>query len=133
MLERLKTVMSYYSLTPSILADSIGVPRSSISHLLTGRNKPSLDFVLKLIKTYPEINLYWLLNGKGTFPAKTEEPKQEAALPSPTIKKEPIMDVVADLPKSTTPVKLKNDSVKKAIKRIVFFFEDGSFETYGPN
>ena len=42
--------------------------RFSISHILSGRNKPSLDFVLKIIKEFPEVELYWLLNGKGNFP-----------------------------------------------------------------
>ena len=69
--ERLKKVMDYYQLSPSAFADKIQVQRSSISHLLSGRNKPSLDFVLKVIKVFDEIELYWLLNGKGEFPMKT--------------------------------------------------------------
>ena len=65
---RIQKIMNYYSLTASALADQLGVLRSSISHLLSERNKPSLDFVLKIVNKYPEIDLYWLLYGKGTFP-----------------------------------------------------------------
>ncbi|MEX0315699.1 MAG: helix-turn-helix domain-containing protein, partial [Allomuricauda sp.] len=50
---RIKSVIDHFGLTVSSFADSIGVQRSSISHILSGRNKPSLDFVLKVVKTYP--------------------------------------------------------------------------------
>ena len=73
-LERLKTILSHFNLTPSSFADATGVPRSSISHLLSGRNKPSLDFILKLVHEFPEVDLYWLLFGKGVFPPSKETP-----------------------------------------------------------
>ena len=106
---RLERILKYYRLSASAFADSIGVQRSSISHLLTGRNKPSLEFVLKVVKTYPEVNLYWLLNGKGQFPAKSSPP----TAPAEAQKKE-----------------LKKRSAKKAIKKIIIFYDDGSFEAY---
>ena len=70
-IKRLERILQFYGLSASAFADKIQVQRSSISHLLTGRNKPSLEFVLKVVKTFPEVNLYWLLNGKGSFPAKS--------------------------------------------------------------
>ncbi|HAE71921.1 MAG TPA: transcriptional regulator, partial [Flavobacteriaceae bacterium] len=72
-IKRLQIIIDYYQLSAATLADKIDVQRSSISHLLSGRNKPSLDFVLKLIKQFPEVNLYWLLNGLGNFPATLSE------------------------------------------------------------
>ena len=66
--KRLETIFEYYGLTASLFADKINVQRSSISHLLSGRNKPSLDFILKVIENFPEVELLWLLNGKGSFP-----------------------------------------------------------------
>jgi transcriptional regulator with XRE-family HTH domain len=45
-------------------ADKIGVQRSSLSHLLSGRNKPSLDFILKILDVFPDVDLYWMINGK---------------------------------------------------------------------
>lgn len=50
---RIETVINHLELTVSAFADEIGVQRSSLSHLLNGRNKPSLDFVMKLVDTYP--------------------------------------------------------------------------------
>ena len=66
--KRLEIILEYYSLNASSFADKIGVQRSSLSHLLSGRNKPSLDFTLKVIERFPEVELLWLLNGKGSFP-----------------------------------------------------------------
>jgi transcriptional regulator with XRE-family HTH domain len=66
--KRLESLLEYYNLNASSFADKIGVQRSSLSHLLSGRNKPSLDFILKILEVFPEVDLYWILNGKGTFP-----------------------------------------------------------------
>ncbi|SEP61320.1 helix-turn-helix domain-containing protein [Flavobacterium urocaniciphilum] len=73
--KRLEIIFDYYGLTASSFADKINVQRSSISHLLSGRNKPSLDFIMKLIETFPEVDLIWILNGTGKFP-KSENPIQ---------------------------------------------------------
>ena len=64
--------MLYYNLSASAFADKIGVQRSGISHILSGRNKPSLEFVMKLHSYFPEVSLYWLLNGKGEFPSSVK-------------------------------------------------------------
>ena len=71
-IKRVEIILDYYSLNASSFADKIGVQRSSMSHLLSGRNKPSLDFILKIIDIFPDVDLYWILNGKGVFPKKTE-------------------------------------------------------------
>src|SRR5690606_19223593 len=70
---RLQKVMDYYTLSASAFAEKIDFNKSSISHLLSGRNKPSLDFVLKVLEAFPEVSLYWLLNGKGSFPKQDED------------------------------------------------------------
>ena len=130
--------MNYYSLSPSALADSIGVPRSSISHLLTGRNKPSLDFVLKLIRAYPDVNLYWLLNGKGTFPSKKEnspeiKPNSDSMASTPFVETEPETVQNEKIIQKDSSESVSKQREFKKIKKIVFFFEDGSFEPYYPN
>jgi len=63
--ERLKNWMESEGLKSSALADSIGVNRATISHILTGRNKPSIDFLEKLLNVYPNINANWLISGIG--------------------------------------------------------------------
>lgn len=111
-IKRLEKLLDYYGLSASVFADKIGVQRSSISHLLTGRNKPSLEFVMKVITTFPEVNLYWLLNGKGSFPSPGNE--------SQATSKSPRADHVAISKKA-----------HREIDKIIIFYSDGSFETYG--
>src|SRR5690606_9167835 len=72
---RLQKILQFYDISAATFAEAIDVGRSSISHILSGRNKPSLDFVMKVVQTYPEVELYWLLNGKGSFPPReTKDP-----------------------------------------------------------
>lgn len=82
-IKRLENILDYYNISASVFADKIGVQRSSLSHLLSGRNKPSLDFVLRVTDNFPDVDLYWLLNGKGTFP-KSETPAPDIKIPSPS-------------------------------------------------
>ena len=62
---RLKYWMEMEVLKSSALADIIGVNRATISHILSGRNKPSIDFLQKLLSSYPELNANWLISGVG--------------------------------------------------------------------
>ena len=62
---RLKKWMDSQELNSSRFADSISVNRATISHILSGRNKPSIDFLEKLLFVYPELNLNWLITGIG--------------------------------------------------------------------
>ncbi|WP_400073196.1 helix-turn-helix domain-containing protein [Zobellia russellii] len=115
---RLEHLLKYYGLSASSFADKINVQRSSISHLLSGRNKPSLDFVLKVVNVFPDVNLYWLLNGKGSFPTDAEPPPAKTkALPK------------ANPTPNTLPIK-PTGNPKKTIEKIVIFYSDGSFEAY---
>lgn len=119
--KRLEKVIQYYGESASSFADNIGVQRSSISHILSGRNKPSLDFVMKVLTTYPEVELYWLLNGKGHFPSDKTEQKIE------TIK------TAALLPEEKVIEKKPASKSEKSITRIVIFYSDGSFENFETN
>ena len=125
---RLQRIMNYYDLNASALADSLGVLRSSISHLLSERNKPSLDFVLKIIDKYPEVDLYWLLYGKGSFP---KEEKKPAPTPLPTEILFPEDNVLEDSEKERKVVpEIPVKKQKKQIQKIIFFYEDNSFEIF---
>lgn len=107
--KRLQKVIDFYGESASSFAVKIGVQRSSISHILSGRNKPSLDFILKVLTSYPEVELYWLLNGKGTFPAQQKEKNKSN--------------------KNVTQITPKENN-DKTIERIVVFYKDGSFKNY---
>ena len=67
MKERLLQLLDLEQLTPSKFADIIGVQRSSVSHVLSGRNNPSFDFLQKTLKSFPGLNADWLMLGKGTM------------------------------------------------------------------
>ena len=117
--KRLEKVIEFYGETASSFSEKIGVQRSSISHILSGRNKPSLDFVLKVLSVYPEVELYWLLNGKGTFPSissQTESPKET---------KDPKKSEAVILPADPSLA-----STDKTIERIVIFYKDGTFKNF---
>jgi len=113
--QRLNKVMDYYQLSAAAFADKINVQRSSISHLISGRNKPSLDFVLKVLEEFKEVELYWLLNGKGSFP-KTEGTNTTTPL---------ISDDDAEV--------LVQNSTTKEIDSIIIFYSDGTFKNYAPS
>lgn len=108
-INRLEKILSYYGLNASAFADKIGVQRSSISHLLSGRNKPSLEFVMRVVKTFPEVNLYWLLNGKGIFPSKKQ---------------------VSPTPENEETFSKTGNTISKSIQKIIVFYTDGSFESF---
>ena len=61
--KRLEKILDYYGLSATVFSEKIDFNRSTISHLISGRNKPSLEFVMKVVHTFEEVNLYWLLNG----------------------------------------------------------------------
>ena len=69
---RLKNWMDLEGLKSSNLADNIGVNRATISHILSGRNKPSIDFLQKLLSAYPNLNSNWLITGIGYMSIKTD-------------------------------------------------------------
>nr|WP_318308354.1 helix-turn-helix transcriptional regulator [Muricauda sp. DH64] len=117
---RIETIIDYLELSVSAFADEIGVQRSSISHLLNGRNKPSLDFIMKLVHAYPEVDLYWLLKGEGSFPKQQVADIEEEVLEQ---KKEPAS------PSDLNVAKTKSTGTKEPSK-IVIFYPDGTFETY---
>ena len=149
-IKRLEIILDYYSLNASSFADKIGVQRSSLSHLLSGRNKPSLDFILKILDVFPDVDLYWILNGKGTFPKSELKIDNIVAAPTPIInnqiaetKIEKTADLFSEeLPNQKNPVEEKlatnflntqNSAVHKnssEIDRIVIFYKNGTFQTY---
>ncbi|MDO5615198.1 MAG: helix-turn-helix transcriptional regulator [Cruoricaptor ignavus] len=63
--ERITKIIAYSELSSSEFADAVDVPRSSISHIASGRNKPSLDFLIKVKDRFPELEWDWLIKGKG--------------------------------------------------------------------
>lgn len=201
--KRIEKVLEHYELSPSRFADEIGVQRSNISHILSERNKPSLDLVLKILKRYTDLNAEWLVTGKGKMqldlfgykpqvsadvpanpapaaappsgpseavaniqkteptPAKAEKQQQIAnainamTTPAPVVQPEPAQTphLVQEEPQAkyirtppVTPVyktpeespiqtvapQAANGNPNKRLKRIVFFYDDNTFEVFNP-
>lgn len=134
--KRLEVVMDYYSLSVSAFADKIGVQRSSMSHLLSGRNKPSLDFVMKILEVFPDVDLYWILMGRGNFPKTNDEIPSEISKPSPPIPFN--QNFGEDLFSTSESKEQKKSEIKKPdfnvedseIEKIVIFYKNGTFKAY---
>lgn len=154
-IKRLEIILDYYNLSASSFADKIGVQRSSLSHLLSGRNKPSLDLILKIVNEFPDVDLYWILNGKGDFPrSESIENNKENEVAPPLLssieKKESnnnsiLSSDLFSMQESNTEKNrvfetseekisnmrfLSNQESTIEIDRIVFFYKDGTFKEY---
>ncbi|AFU70415.1 transcriptional regulator, HTH_XRE family [Psychroflexus torquis ATCC 700755] len=126
--KRLKEIFEYYDLSASSFADRIDVGRASISHIISGRNKPSLDFVMKVVSNFKEVELYWLLNGKGYFPSSKDNRNVINA------KEEFVDDIKPEEPKTIEPLLNDNSNQvshpKKEIQKVIICYTDGSFESF---
>jgi transcriptional regulator with XRE-family HTH domain len=133
MQEQIQEILRREELSSSQFADKIGVQRSSVSHVLSGRNKPGFDFINKILESFPGINAEWLLTGLGemykqrratdelfdgpfseTSPAKAE-PKLSAKIESTGIKNQPVKE---------------DPAAKKQVERVIVFYTDKTFREY---
>ena len=140
--------MEKEKLSPTQFATEIGVQRSALSHVLSGRNKPSLDFMMKIKARYPDINLDWLLLGKGKMTGTTV--KKVAEEPAATVKeaekketkdlqfriKQDQVDETREEKKivmEKTKNKEEADSAGGDVpKKIILIYPDNTYETYDP-
>jgi len=81
MVDRIKQVMDYEGLTPAVFAETIGINRSNLTHIFSGRNQPSLDLAKKILTAFPEIKTEWLIMGMGEM-LDSPENKVESAKPT---------------------------------------------------
>jgi transcriptional regulator with XRE-family HTH domain len=148
-IKRLEIILDYYSLSASSFADKIGAQRSSLSHLLSGRNKPSLDFILKILDVFPDVDLYWILNGKGSFPKNGAEKESHIEgplkqnIPTPTTKEHIPENLFSDIQKSehTNSLEMKKTEIAISsktnsaddVEKIIIFYKNGTFKSYFPN
>jgi len=153
MQKRINRIMNDKKLSASQISAMIGVQRSSISHILSGRNKPSLDFIQKLLNAFPDLNPAWLILGKGSMNISEEKPaiKQQTDLFDTAVdmvKSEdsapythPIQKTSLEKEKSVTlpeeqkdrPIETDAKATKKvALKKIILVYEDQSFEELFP-
>ena len=145
--EKIKRILNDKHLSPSRFADEIGVPRSSVSHILSGRNKPSLDMVQKILRRFPELGTDWVLTADTestpavppaepflSSPAPTEKvPKstgRHSADRPATHQETPPSTQAARSVASPPPVPVMRE---KEIEKILIFYADKTFTEYRPS
>lgn len=153
MKDRINKVISHEGLTPSKFADILGVQRSSISHILSGRNNPGLDFLNKVLTHFPHISGDWLITGQGNMLKKASNPfkmpslfdKSQSTSSSDLKSTEAIPLVNPDDVSHAGAMKANADrevipelassilSGSKNIERIIIFYNDRSFREYQPD
>lgn len=124
-------------ITPTKFADSIGVQRSAISHILSGRNKPSFDLIQKILQKYPRISAEWLLMGRGEMYKTTIQQKlfetDNKSIQTEIKKNEPeIPNIQINNVDETKAKSSENRINDKRIERIIIFYNDKSFKEYYP-
>jgi len=113
--DRIRLILKANSLTSSEFADKIGVKRSNLSHVLSGRNKPGLEFLAKVIESFPNVNASWLLTGSqrnGDFQEEVNEVKVTKTNPSKIV---------------------KASNADSEVEKIVVFYKDGTFTSHLPS
>ena len=117
-IERIKRIISDSGLSNSSFADKIGVPRSSISHILSGRNNPSLDLIIKILRNFDDINADFLLKGEVLPPIDKDSKKD---LDNKNMTLFPELDI-----KEGTKERPKID--EEVLKSVILVYQNDKFE-----
>lgn len=139
---RLQQFLNAENMTQSELADRIGVARASVSHILAGRNKPSIEMIQKLSESFPALNLDWFINGNGkmyksdsssVYSVQSTAPSQERSLFDIESEERSVQSQVsnptASTPKASTTYKeLQQCRNQRNVVRVLVFFDDGTFQ-----
>ncbi len=144
--------MRHYKLQPRELADKCGVQRTAINHIINGRNRPSVGFLMALSESFPELNTRWLLHGAPPMftnvtsrseavventpnHVETSVSVDETIMESTNIaietdKKNLLSDVTSvDTPVTETP---KSTNADRRVVQVIVCYSDGSFTHYRP-
>ena len=139
MVERIRELMEYKQLSPSQFADGVEVPRAVISHILSARNKPSLEVVQKIVAAHQDVSISWLLLGEGEMLTSLAGKAAEEIIPMPE----------NPAPEKTAPTSGDIDNIQnkaigletiaaapeagRTIEQITIFYSDKTFTTYSPS
>ncbi|MBQ4589679.1 MAG: helix-turn-helix transcriptional regulator [Bacteroidaceae bacterium] len=152
MKERITKIMQKEEMTAAQFAEKIGLSPSSLSHILNGRNNPSLDVVMKIHKACNYVNLPWLIYGEGEMEWKAEAPKQEetgisgmalfdesAFFTSEGTEERENRKEMAPKTPIYAPKEIVREEIKyiekpaRKITEIRIFFDNGTYETFRPD
>ena len=151
MKDRITQIMQKEEMTAAQFAEKIGLSPSSLSHILNGRNNPSLDVVMKIHKACSYVNLPWLIYGEGTMEGQPEAPQSEASgvsgislfdesaffTPEGMDERENRKEMASKSP-VFTPKEIVREEIKyvekpaRKITEIRIFFDNGTYETFRP-
>jgi transcriptional regulator with XRE-family HTH domain len=149
MKERIKKIMDNENLTPARFADKLQINRAVVSHILNGRNNPSLDVVMKILSEMDYINSDWLINGTGSMYrdgyVSTETENEQGLFDESAINtdKDPgLSEYLKEkhVQQSGLPLKsvgqqqlTSSNERNKKIKEIIIYYTDNTFETFTPH
>lgn len=136
---RLQQFLSAENISQSQLAEILGVARASVSHILSGRNKPGFDFILNMTNRFPVLNIEWLISGKGRMyntPTTTLYDPHSVVeeIPSQINFTEEIQDFSEIATESAAPKvntldsKAQQPTTQRSISKILVFYTDGTFQ-----
>lgn len=142
MKERIEHILRAKNMTASEFAEKLGIQASGLSHILSGRNNPSLDFVMKLKNAFPEYNLDWLLLGVGPM-TSYEQPiaPQKTVVEQPSLfsvpedfddEDEKVQNVPVTGVESSRQTVLLPETADNELEMIVLVYSDGTFEQKRP-
>jgi len=146
--QRLQLFLQMEQLTQSQFADRMGIQRSGVTHLLSGRNKPSFEFITRMLQAFPSLNAEWLILGKGKpykdsssalAEPRSEEPVPDAPATDLFTGTESLQsdDITETFRTDDTPQVAEDETKKpqeissnhpKAIKSVLILYEDGTYE-----
>ncbi len=142
MKERILQFLRSENKTSSQLADEIGVQPSSISHIISGRNKPSLDFVLKMLDTYGDLETDWLLFGRGEMfknqiadslfddNSFSDNHKGDNMVNSDKKAAFSVVNMDNDSKEAIENTSTEAESEKKSLQKVIILYSDNSFSEY---
>ncbi|MEK9613797.1 MAG: helix-turn-helix transcriptional regulator [Flavobacteriaceae bacterium] len=132
-IKRLEELMDDHQLSAAAFAQKIGVQRSSVSHILSKRNKPSLEFMLKIHHHFTEVDLDWLLLGKD----KNIQPPSTPSLPQSLVTQTE-QDLTSHI-RDPSEIEIENkisiknsDKTSEEVIQIIQIYKDGSFRSFFP-
>lgn len=149
MKERIKEIIEKEDLTPTKMADKLNVSRAVISHILNGRNNPSLDVVMSILNEMPYINSDWLLSGKGemyndemrdtnvnvdgSLFANGDDSSEGAAGAAEIMAANRVNSLSRESGVSGNEPNIAIKTVAKKISQIIIYYDDNTFETFTIN
>lgn len=133
MKQRLEQFLEAENLSKAQFADSIKVARAGISHIMSGRNNPSYEFIVNTMEAYPLLNIEWLLTGRGNM-YKTEQTGNisDDLFSAPLIEQphiSPVPPVQPTKAEADTEI-MAGINTEKKTKRVVLFYNDGTYEEF---